>query len=158
MANRRLGIVKPQDAEMPIYGLIRGRNVRVYEVGAGRFPNLDEALYAAKDAHLGNPVDYSGKTVVLERKGEDETVFMDVEWSVAPIDENAPFKVLKDDYVTSGTVQELMEELALLSPDWPSDIRALRALCERARRLVEYQIEQSVYEDLGGPTEVVGGE
>jgi hypothetical protein len=128
------------------YVVTRARNARVYEVAEVEFPSDDEAVAAAKAAHLGSIEGYDGKVHALVQHETDETVFPDVAWDIVRVagkkktDYEAVtggFDTLVEGYVTSSDFYDLVEELSGLDPDWALDMRVIRSAVNRARSMME---------------------
>lgn len=148
---KRRGTKKADDSALKTYRFHRSYNARIVESGEGKFPNIDEAVQAAANAHMADFLDYTGKPLDLnEADTLEETVFPDVRWSVWVYDNGLKQIVkeasLRPGYVMSDDVQEIVTELAALDFDWPSHKRQIRALMDRARRIVKSQGVQNEFE------------
>lgn len=119
------------------YRLTRAYNIRLYEVGIGKFASDAEVMETAQMAHLGTVVDTNGDVVKFQRSAEEEPELFDLNWSIDQINGTDRTVVdiapLRAGYVFTDDVYGLIRDMAELDPDWPGDARAIKELFARAK-------------------------
>jgi hypothetical protein len=154
---KRRGTAKPSQEGLKAYTLTRSYNIRVFEKAMCVFPSDEEAVLAATYAHMYDLIDANGHNVHFERICEDEASFIDLAWVVDKITptSNDPLAftpivdgaaALRDGYVMSEDVVDLIEAMAGLDPDWPGDMRAVKAAIHYAKELSNRLKAQAEYE------------